>query len=200
MKSMPQFVLASASPRRRAILENLGLTFEVLVSDASETHPENTDPADIVRILAERKAHFAAEMRPEGCIIAADTMVLFDGRLLGKPKDRAEAFSMLKSLSGKCHTVLSGVCIEYGGRVYSGTAETEVFFRELSDADIASYVDTGLSDGKAGGYGIQDLGAYFVREIRGDYYNVVGLPIHLLTDLLCRAGCSISQLISKGNA
>ncbi|MBQ3095917.1 MAG: septum formation protein Maf [Clostridia bacterium] len=195
---METFLLASASPRRQDILNQLGLPFEVHPSDVCEDIPANTSPEDAVRILACRKAAACAEAFSGRWIIAADTLVVHNGRLLGKPADRDDARSMLRALSGNTHRVLTGVCLRCGDSVFSGTAATEVTFRELSCADINAYIDRGLSYGKAGAYGIQDLGAYFVTHICGDYSNIVGLPVNLLTELLCAAGFNISQLISKG--
>lgn len=195
---MESFILASASPRRQDILNQLGLPFEVHPSDVCEDIPENTAPEDCVRILACRKAEAGAKSFSGRWIISADTLVLINGKLLGKPADRCEAKAMLRSLSGNTHQVLTGVCIRCNDAEFSGTASTEVTFRDLSDEDIAAYVDRGLSDGKAGAYGIQDLGAFFVRDIHGDYNNVVGLPVSLLGDLLGRAGFPIYKLITKG--
>ncbi len=195
---MDSFILASASPRRQDILNQLGLPFEVHPSDVCEDIPANAGPEDAVRILACRKASAGAANFPGRWVIAADTLVLLECHLLGKPTDREAAKSMLRTLSGNTHRVLTGVCIKCNDTEFSGTASTEVTFRKLSDKAISAYVDRGLSDGKAGSYGIQDLGAYFVQNISGDYNNVVGLPVHLLTDLLTSAGFSIDQLILKG--
>lgn len=195
---MDSFILASASPRRQDILNQLGLPFEVHPSDVCEDIPANTSPEDAVRILACRKAATGAAGSPERWVIAADTLVLLDGHLLGKPASRDDAKSMLRALSGNTHRVLTGVCLRCGDREFSGTAATEVTFRKLSDEDISAYVNCGHSDGKAGAYGIQDLGAYFVQGISGDYNNVVGLPVNLLCELLSRAGFPIHKLITKG--
>ena len=195
---MERFILASASPRRQDILNQLGIPFDVHPMDVSEDIPANTSPADCVQTLACRKAEAAAIYFPDRWIIAADTLVLQNGVLLGKPKDRKDAKSMLSALSGAAHQVLTGVCLRCGNTVFSGTAVTEVTFRQLTDTEISAYVDRGLSDGKAGAYGIQDLGAYFVEHISGDYNNVVGLPVCLLTKLLVSAGFPIGKLISKG--
>ena len=176
-------VLASRSPRRRHLLEMLGLAFEVVPSGVSEEVEEPLPPATLVRQLAVRKAAHVAAERDDALVLAADTVVTLDGEILEKPTDADEARSMLRTLSGRWHTVYTGVALTHQSieRLEAFTEATEVRFAELDDTEIAAYVETGSPFDKAGGYGIQDdRGALVVREIRGDYYNVVGLPVSRL--------------------
>ncbi len=171
-------VLASASPRRRDLLSMLGLEFSICPTDADESLPEDITPDRAVAELAYRKAVAAGGLCDDrALIIAADTMVSIDTRLLGKPSNEAEAFAMLSMLSGRAHTVYSGIALMADGKVFSHAVSTEVIFRELTDDEIGHYVKSGEPFDKAGGYGIQGRAALFVRSIVGDYHNVVGLPI-----------------------
>ncbi len=171
-------VLASASPRRRDLLSMLGLDFSICPTDADESLPADITPDRAVAELAYRKAAAAGELCDDrALIIAADTMVSIDTRLLGKPSDEREALEMLSMLSGRSHTVYSGIALMADGKVFSRTVSTEVIFRELTDDEIYHYVKGGEPFDKAGGYGIQGRAALFVRSIIGDYHNVVGLPI-----------------------
>lgn len=173
-----QLVLASASPRRRELLSMLGLDFSICPTDADESLPSGMSPDAAVAELARRKAVAAGNICGDNAlIIAADTMVSIDGRLLGKPSDEAEAIKMLSMLSGRSHTVYSGIALMAAGKVCSRTVATDVIFRELTDDEILHYVKSGEPFDKAGGYGIQGRAALFVRSIVGDYHNVVGLPI-----------------------
>ncbi|MEM1041947.1 MAG: Maf family protein [Bacteroidota bacterium] len=174
-------VLASQSPRRRQLLERLGLPFVVHPSDADETIPPGTAPADAVGLLAERKARAVAPHHAGALVLGADTLVVVDGDVLEKPADEAEAMAMLGRLSGRSHTVYTGLALVRAERAVAVREATEVTFADLSPEEIAAYVQTGSPLDKAGGYGIQDdLGALFVAGVRGDYYNVVGLPLHRL--------------------
>lgn len=180
-------VLASQSPRRRDLLHRLGLTFEVCPSDTDEVMPEGHPPGPAVEHLALEKAGTVAPRRPEALMLAADTIVVLDGDVLGKPPDPEQAAAMLRRLSGRTHTVYTGIALLHppSARSISAHEATQVTFASLSDREIAAYVATGSPLDKAGAYGIQDdLGALFVEGVRGDYYNVVGLPLHRLYRLV----------------
>ncbi len=171
-------VLASGSPRRRELLAGLGWEFRVEPSLITETKPEGETPAHLVKRLAFEKASEVAGRFPGNWVVGADTVVAIDGMILGKPKDEAEAKSMLRRLAGETHSVFTGVAlIAPDGRSLSETEETKVTFRPLSDEEISAYVACGESMDKAGAYGIQGLGKQFVEGIEGDYFNVVGLPV-----------------------
>ncbi len=172
-------LLASSSPRRRELLETAGVPFQVVPSRAEEDNPQSTHPRDVALELARRKALGARELScPEkgDVILGADTVVALEGRVLGKPSSREEAFAMLSALSGKVHTVYTGCCFLDAEGEYSFCAETQVEFYPLSPREIREYIATGDPMDKAGAYGIQGRAGTFVREIRGDYFTVVGLP------------------------
>lgn len=193
---MKEFILASASPRRRALLQGLGLSFTAIPSEVPETVEEGLAPGALVEELARRKAvAVAAELaEPEDkLVIGADTIVVLDGTVLGKPTDEAEARAMLAQLSGRWHEVFTGVAVvEPGtGRVESASERTGVKFRHLAPAEIAAYVATGEPLDKAGAYGVQGKGALLVERIEGCYYNVVGLPLVRLAGLLEKFGVNL---------
>lgn len=179
---IPRLVLASASPRRSALLSQIGLTFEVRPSDIVEP-PHNihsNNPAsEVTQNLALLKAAAVAQHFDDAIIIGADTLVSLDGKLLGKPADDADAFDMLTHLSGTSHEVVTGVALidarTEHETVWSET--TQVYFRKLHSAEITAYIASGETSDKAGAYGIQGRGAAFVRRIEGCYFNVVGLPL-----------------------
>ncbi|MBO5333291.1 MAG: septum formation inhibitor Maf [Clostridia bacterium] len=171
-----KLVLASKSPRRSEILKNAGIDFTIRVADADETIPEGTKPQDAVVFLAAKKS-MAVERADDEVILGADTVVVLDDKILGKPKDREDAFNMLKSLSGRVHSVFTGVCAIGNGFSMTFSEETKVEFLPLTDDEINSYIDTNEPYDKAGAYGIQGLASKFIRGIQGDYFNVVGLPI-----------------------
>lgn len=186
-----RLVLASKSPRRCDILKNLGLDFTVITTDADESsiNPEGISVAVYVQELAMLKAADCIKKTTscdELIIIAADTIVSVDGLILGKPKDEEDAFSMLKSLSGRTHEVYTGFCImrSTDAKCVCEACVTKVLFKELSDDEIWDYIKTEEYKDKAGGYGIQGMGALIVSEIQGDYLNVVGLPISRISDVL----------------
>lgn len=192
-------VLASQSPRRRQLLDRLGVPFSVHPSDADETVPPGTSPVETVHRLARDKAEAVAQAFPTALTLGADTIVVLDGDVLGKPTNDTHAAEMLARLSGRSHTVFTGIALVDPPRGRSVTAHeaTEVTFAPLSPEEIEAYVRTGSPRDKAGAYGIQDdAGALFVEGVRGDYYNVVGLPLHRLyqtlrahfADLLVPAG------------
>ncbi|MDH5589501.1 MAG: Maf family protein [Gemmatimonadota bacterium] len=181
-------VLASASPRRREILDQLGVVHEVHPAHVDETYtPGETAPEHVER-LARAKAAVVAEAFSDALVIGGDTVVVRDGEVLGKPSGVEDAVSTLLSLSGRSHTVLSGLAVSRGGAVFSGISTTEVVFREFGEETARAYAATGEPLDKAGAYGIQGLGAALVREIRGDYSTVVGFPVPVFIDLLARAG------------
>lgn len=183
-----KIILASGSPRRREILTNMGFDVEVVPS-AKETMPEEKlSPEDTVQFLAVEKGAHAKENYPDDVVVSADTVVVFGDEIMGKPKDREDAERMLKALSGGTHRVLTGYGIFYKGKSFSRVVSTEVEFYELTQKEIDWYLDTGEAFDKAGSYGVQGLGAYFVKGIVGDYLNVVGFPLsdfcHMLKKVL----------------
>lgn len=178
-------VLASASPRRREILERLGFEFEVAATGVEESSFACEDHERFAIVLAERKAAEAARRKPAKTIIAADTIVVCRDARLGKPGDDAEAAAMLRMLSGRMHEVITGVALSAPGVPGIARAErTKVYFRALPETEIARYIDTGEPFGKAGGYAIQGYAAPFIERIEGCYFNVVGLPVALLFKML----------------
>ena len=174
---MKNIILASGSPRRRELLTLGSVDFTVKTADTDETVSPDLAPDETVKTLSKRKALAVAELCPDRSVIGADTVVAVDDKILGKPKDRDEAFSMLSSLSGKSHFVYTGVFITDGAKEISFCEKTEVEFYELTDGEIESYIATGDCFDKAGGYGIQTNGCTLVKRINGDYFNVVGLPL-----------------------
>ena len=180
-------VLASGSPRRKRLLEQLGLTFTVHPNPAEEVVPAGLPPAEIVETLAREKAEPIARLHPEALTLGADTIVVLDGDVLGKPRDAAEARAMLRRLSGRTHTVFTGLALVHPptGRSVAAHEATDVTFAPMTDAEIAAYVATGSPLDKAGAYGIQDdTGALFIPRIHGDFFTVMGLPLHRLYRLL----------------
>ena len=179
----PPIVLASVSPQRRAILEQLGLPFVVVPPSYEERDSPDADPVELVREHARGKAH-SVGMHGECPVLGVDTAVVVDGQSLGKPVDATEAEGMLERLSGRTHEVVSGLCLVTPGWEELQHEATTVTFRALTARDLAHYVSSGEWEGRAGGYAIQGLGASLVERIEGDYLNVVGLPTTLLIRLL----------------
>ncbi|KAA0965354.1 septum formation protein Maf [Sporosarcina sp. ANT_H38] len=176
-------ILASASPRREEILSLLGFPFKVLPSNVSEDlDVENGDFEGFARKLAALKTQAVANEEPDSIVIGADTIVVHEGRLYSKPEDKEQARVFLKELSGKTHTVITGVGLYMDNKLRTFSVETKVTFRELDDMLINAYVESGDPMDKAGGYGIQTTGALLVEKIDGDYYNVMGLPISKLME------------------
>ncbi len=177
-------ILASRSPQRRAILEQLGVSFEVVVPDVPELE---AGPPEVAALENARRKALAV---PGATVLGVDTVVALDGLIYGKPADEAEAWATLRALSGRVHTVHSGVCVARDGEVRTALASTDVEFRELDEALLEWYVRGGEWRERAGGYAIQGYGAALVARIHGDYSNVVGLPVptllELLPDLLAR--------------
>ena len=172
-----KYLLASQSPRRAELMRCITDEFEILPSDCDETVPDGIEPEEIPELLAARKALSVSRLKKDRLVIGCDTVVIIDGVILGKPHTPDRAISMLKTLSGRTHTVVSGVCICYKGKTMSFSQKTLVSFYELSEEEIRDYVQSCKPLDKAGAYGIQDKGGLFVREISGDYYNIVGLPV-----------------------
>ena len=190
----PRLVLASTSPRRRELLGLLGLPFEVVASHYDEEllSPSGLSPDDYVLQLASGKAsEVAGRTDGDALVIGADTTVVLDGRYLNKPADPDDACRMLRTLSGRTHQVYTGLCLLRGSTVQTGHAVTDVTFAEISDEIITAYVATGEPLDKAGAYGIQGKALSFIPQVHGDYFNVVGLPLFLLCQMLPKFGVSV---------
>lgn len=184
-----KIILASQSPRRRELLERMGVTeFEVRPAQGEERVDPNLTPAQLVEQLSVQKAREIAAQEPEALVIAADTVVAVDDKVLGKPADRQDAVAMLTQLSGRSHTVYTGVTVCRGVEERTEHEATEVVFCPLTPEQIQAYVDTFEPMDKAGSYGIQGRGCVLVEGIRGDYYNVVGLPVCRLAQMLRQFG------------
>lgn len=181
-------ILASGSPRRRELLSSIGIEFEVYRSDADESKIPGESPSELCRRLAGLKAEAGALAFPDDVVIAADTIVVIDGEILGKPSDRDDAVRMLRLLSGREHEVITGLAVYSDGEMRVADVHTLVKFRELTDDEITEYVATGECDDKAGAYAVQGRGALLVEGVVGDYFNVVGLPLCTLGKMLasCR--------------
>ena len=193
---MQEIILASQSPRRKTLLEWAQLSCTVIVSDSDEHFPEDLDPAKAPIYIATNKA-IAVQSKIKNefpihsnkCIVAADTIVLLDGNIIGKPADRAAAIISLQSLSGKSHQVITGVTILYEGKSYSFDETTTVTFHSLTDDQIIYYVDNFKPYDKAGGYAIQEwIGVVGIQSIQGDFYNVMGLPVSKLIQTIKQLG------------
>jgi len=190
---MKKIILASASPRRKELLEKIGLKFEVEPAGYEEIVDTGMEAHELVRRLSRDKAEVVARKYRNAVVIAADTVVLIDGKILGKPHNRTEAKKMLRALSGRSHVVITGFTIidTAKRRTLSRAVETKVYIRELNTEEIDAYVKSGEPFDKAGAYGIQGLGSVIVEKIEGDYYNVVGLPLSALTVALKEFGVNI---------
>lgn len=188
--SKPRFILASKSPRRSELLQNAEVEFEVAVSGADEDKiPKDLPPHIYVQELAVLKGTSVASDYKKGCyVIAADTVVVHDGEIIGKPKDAADARRILLSLSADTHFVYTGFSVTDAANMHtvSGYEMTEVHFKKLSDDEIDAYIDTGAVYDKAGAYGIQGRAGLFVDYIKGDFFNVVGLPVCALNKLMIK--------------
>lgn len=184
---MKKIILASNSPRRKELLQNMGIDFEVIPDNTPEPMDARLLPCDMVKMLAKFKGENVLmslyDWEEDAIIIAADTVVSVDDTILGKPKSKDDAFEMLKLLSGRCHNVYTGVYVTEKSSKKSANfyEKTEVFFKSLDITEINDYINSGEPMDKAGSYGIQNLGSLFVEKINGDYFNVVGLPV-------CRLG------------
>ncbi|HMK48490.1 MAG TPA: Maf family protein [Thermodesulfovibrionales bacterium] len=195
MHNFRTIILASASPRRKEILEKTGLKFKVDKSLLEENVIPGMKPREFARFLSREKAREVAKRHKNALVIAADTIILFRGRIFGKPLNRDHATEMLKALSGKVHSVITGFTImdTADGKEATGSVETKVFFKRLSDEDIKAYVNSGEPMDKAGAYGIQGLGALLIKRIDGDFFNVAGLPLSTLGEKLKKFGISVLE-------
>jgi septum formation protein len=192
---MTDFYLASRSPRRQELLKQLGLVFEALPADIPEEPGPAEPPADYALRMAREKALAAQALAPRPLpVLGADTDVVLDGRILGKPRDRVHALELLAALADREHEVYSAVALAQGARVETRLSVTRVCFGTVSPAAAAAYWDSGEPADKAGGYGIQGLGAQFVREIQGSYSGVVGLPLYETVELLGEFGIGAGAL------
>ena len=192
---MTRFILASQSPRRAELLAQLGIEFEAIASNSDEDSVPKSNPASYVKRVAKLKARTVAKQVGEGVIIGVDTEICMGNRIFGKPKDDGDAALALKELSGKVHSSISGICIidKYSGKTMVKAVRTKVKFRELSDDLIRWYVSTGEPKGKTGSYAIQGRGAVLVEWIRGDFYNINGLPLCTLARMLEEMGIRLDQ-------
>lgn len=188
-----KLILASASPRRKQLLSQLGLDFTVEPSNDDENIRANLPPEITVVTLAEAKAANVARRHNEGLVLGADTIVVIDGLILGKPRDAGHAREMLSRLSGRWHAVYTGLALidAETGRLIKDVEESRVKFKNLSKGEIENYINTGEPLDKAGAYGIQGKGALLVEKIEGCYYNIVGLPLFKLNTLLLEFGIKI---------
>ena len=188
-------ILASASPRRKEILENFGFSFKTIVKNIDEISNKST-AVEKIKDIAEKKAKAVAEDFPNEYVVGADTAVVVDGKILGKPHNRLEAFNMLKSLSGKSHEVITAFSfINLTKKIlYSDCEVTKVYFKTLTDDEINWYIDTKEPMDKAGAYGIQGKGAFFVEKIEGDFFSVMGFPLGKFIRFLSSAGFDLNNL------
>ncbi len=191
MKTTKPIILASASPRRKELLQKAGFSIEVMPVKVSEIPNKNLNVSDQILDIAQRKMQAGAKSlldqgRKNALLITADTEVIFNNAPLGKPETRQEAYEMLRKLSGIAHTVLTAVCVYDldNGRSQTGVEKTDIYFRPLTDEQIWAYVDTGDPFDKAGGYGIQNVGDLFIEKFEGPHDNVVGLPVDLVKTLI----------------
>jgi len=184
----PRVLLASSSPRRRELLTMVGIAHEVIPADIDETYLPGEAPLAHAERLARRKAETIARVAPEAVVIGADTIVVIDDEVLGKPRDDAHAAAMLRQLSGRTHEVFTAVAVARDGRVDSEVEIVSVTFRDLRDDEIQAYIATREPMDKAGAYGIQGFGATIVRRIDGDFFAVMGLSLVRLVTLLSRHG------------
>ena len=184
-----QVILASASPRRLALLQQIGIEAKVCPADFDEVSGSAVQAEDVVLANAIGKCKAVVKIKGDSLpVIAADTVVVAEGVILGKPQNEKDAVKMLKQLSGKTHKVMTGIAVSYAGEMLAEVCETEVVFRKLTDEEIKKYVATGEPLDKAGAYGIQGMGAVLVEKINGCYNNVVGLPLTRLQLILAKLG------------
>ncbi|WP_195937718.1 Maf family protein [Romboutsia sp. 1001713B170131_170501_G6] len=179
-------ILASASPRRKEILENINVKFDIVKSDIDEVILEDELPPQVVMRLAFEKSMDVAKSNQESLVIGADTIVVFNNKVLGKPKDKEDARNTIRLLSGNTHEVITGISLINlsANKKIIDYVVSRVKFKDLSEYDINDYINTGESLDKAGAYGIQGYGSLLIEEIQGDYFNIVGLPISKLSDLV----------------
>ena len=188
---MARIVLASGSPRRQELLGRMGIRdFVVSVPQVEEVCPEGLPPEEPVCHISRQKSG-AVQAGPDDIVITADTMVFLDGKRLGKPRDEADALRMLSALQGRHHTVCTGVTVRQGGKMLTRAQSTQVWFREASTEELKNYIRSGEPMDKAGAYGVQGLGALLVERIDGDFFNVMGLPVLLLSRMLAQFGVTL---------
>ena len=188
MPTPPPLVLASQSPRRAELIGRLGLRFDTLPADLDESYLSGETPPQHAERLSREKAQAIAATRSDALVVGSDTIVVIDGDVLGKPRDRAHAIEMLSRLSGREHEVCTGVAVAHGGRVESALERVRVRFRTLDPRAAEEYVATGEPMDKAGAYGIQGFGSALVEGIEGDYFAVMGLPVVRMLELIERFG------------
>jgi len=191
--TMKTIILASASPRRKALLKQIGLKFKVEASNYEEKISSDSEPHELAKSLSLEKAKAVAKKHKNILVIAADTFIVFEGRILGKPHTETEAKEMLETINGKAHSVITGFTIIDAGddKALSRSVETKVYLRKLSSNEIDAYVKSKEPLDKAGAYAIQGLGSVIVEKIEGDYYNVVGLPLSALAESLKEFGVHV---------
>jgi len=190
-----KIILATTSPRRHGLAQAIGLDFDIVPSNYEEDMTKKMKPKDMVMGFAYGKALDVAKKFKQGIVIGVDTIVVFNGKNLGKPRTKEEAFKMLKSYSGKKQYVYSGVCLIdcKTGKTIKDCEITEVYFKKLEDKEIKSYIATGEALDKAGGYGMQDLASIFIKKINGCYFNVMGFPIYNIYKNLKKLGVNIFE-------
>ena len=192
-------ILASKSPRRQELMRLLGLEFTIHTADIDETmNPALPPEQEVARVSGLKAAEIAKTADADDVIVAADTIVVVDGAVLGKPKDKADAQRMLRLLSGRGHEVMTGLSVWHEGQLRQQVVKTRVHFRPMTDAEIAAYIATGEPMDKAGSYGIQGYGAIFIDHLEGDYFSVMGLPLCPLEHLL--RGCGVHILREEAAA
>ena len=189
-----KIILASGSPRRKELLKELGFEFEICKPNVDESPLQNELPEHLCKRLSRLKAQHVAEKFPNELVLAADTIVVIDGEILGKPVNRDDAFRMLKELQGREHEVMTGISLCQSEKIISYVEHSFVKFASLTDRDIESYISTGESDDKAGAYAVQGKGALLIEYVKGDFYNVVGLPIYKLGQMLQEFGFKYNNL------
>lgn len=192
---MKKIILASQSPRRKALLKQIGLDFEVIVSSFEEKIDKNLKPGELAEKFSLEKAKDVAKRQKNAIIIAADTFVVLGNEILGKPKTKELAKKMLEKLSGKAHLVITGFTIidTKSGKTVTKSVESKLFMKKLTKEEIDTYVNTGEPLDKAGAYAVQEKGGLFIKKIEGDFFNVVGLPIFAVTWELKKFGINILQ-------
>ncbi|WP_079703896.1 Maf family protein [Daejeonella lutea] len=182
----PPIILASKSPRRQELLKLMGIDFRVVLKEVDESFPDGLEPHEIALYISEKKAKAFDEMVIDEIVITADTIVVIDGKILGKPESEENAFEILTTLSGNMHQVITAVSLLKNGQIHSFYEISEVFFKPITEEQIRYYIKTGNPMDKAGAYGIQEwIGLVAIEKINGSYTNVVGLPTHRLYQELC---------------
>ncbi|HLU81118.1 MAG TPA: Maf family nucleotide pyrophosphatase [Flavobacteriaceae bacterium] len=178
-------ILASASPRRQELLKSLGVNFEIRLKSVKETYPKDLKSVEVPDYLAKLKASVFTNLESDEILITGDTVVVLDDKILGKPQNKAEAAEMLRALSEKSHEVISSICLKSTEKIVVSHEVTKVYFKKLSEAEIEYYLNNFKPYDKAGAYGIQEwIGQIGIHKIEGSYFNVVGLPVHLLYEML----------------